>query len=50
MDSLTVFDPEENWVFDQKSNKSLSANMPWFNTTLKGKVKFVINKGRFVKI
>jgi dihydroorotase len=50
MENLTIFDPEENWVFDQKSNKSLSANMPWFNTTLKGKVKFVINKGRFVKI
>ncbi|MCS4436137.1 dihydroorotase [Aquiflexum gelatinilyticum] len=50
MDNITVFDPEENWVFDQKSNKSLSANMPWFNTELKGKVKFVINKGRFVKI
>jgi dihydroorotase len=50
IENLTIFDPEENWVFDQKSNKSLSANMPWFNTTLKGKVKFVINKGRFVKI
>ncbi|MCL6261698.1 dihydroorotase [Aquiflexum sp. TKW24L] len=50
MESLTIFDPDENWVFDQKSNKSLSANMPWFNTTLKGKVKYVINKGRFAKI
>ncbi|MCH6201086.1 dihydroorotase [Aquiflexum sp. LQ15W] len=50
MEDLTIFDPEENWVFDQKSNKSLSANMPWFNSTLKGKVKFVINRGRFVKI
>jgi dihydroorotase len=50
IENLTIFDPEESWVFDQKSNKSLSANTPWFNTTLKGKVKFVINKGRFVKI
>lgn len=49
-ENMTIFDPEENWVFDQKSNKSLSANMPWFNSELKGKVKFVINKGRFVKI
>jgi dihydroorotase len=50
MENLTIFDPEEKWVFDQKSNKSLSANMPWFNTTLKGKVKYVINKGRLAKI
>ena len=50
IENLTIFDPEENWVFDQKSNKSLSANTPWFNSSLKGKVKFLINKGRFVKI
>lgn len=49
-ESLTIFNPGENWVFDQKSNKSLSANSPWFNTTLKGKVKYVINKGRIVQI
>ncbi|WP_194976898.1 dihydroorotase [Aquiflexum lacus] len=50
LDSLTLFDPEEKWVFDKKSNKSLSSNSPWYNTELMGKVKFVINKNKFVKI
>ncbi len=45
--SLTVFDPEENWYFDQESNVSLSANSPWYRQQLKGKVKFVINQGKF---
>jgi dihydroorotase len=49
-ESMTIFDPEENWTFDKKSNKSLSANSPWYNTKLKGKVKFVINKNKFVKV
>ncbi|WP_114749275.1 amidohydrolase family protein [Pleomorphovibrio marinus] len=46
-DSLTIFDPEETWYFDQNNNVSLSANSPWFNRQLKGRVKFVINKGKF---
>ncbi|WP_373523939.1 dihydroorotase [Aquiflexum sp.] len=50
LDNLTIFDPEEKWVFDKRSNKSLSSNSPWFNTELKGKVKFVINRNKFVKI
>lgn len=50
LESLTIFDPEEKWVFDKRSNKSLSSNSPWYNTELKGKVKFVINRNKFVKI
>ncbi|WP_373492878.1 dihydroorotase [Aquiflexum sp.] len=50
LENLTIFDPEENWVFDKKSNRSLSSNSPWHNTELTGKVKFVINKNKFVKI
>lgn len=49
-ESMTIFDPEELWTFDKKSNKSLSSNSPWYNTELKGKVKFVINKDKFIKI
>jgi dihydroorotase len=49
-ESLTIFDPEENWTFDKKTNKSLSANSPWYNAELKGKVKFAINKNKFVKV
>lgn len=45
--SLTIFDPEEIWMYDRFSNPSLSQNSPWFNTPQKGKVKYVINQGKF---
>ena len=50
MTSLTVFDPAEEWVFNKQTNKSLSANSPFFNQTLKGKVKLVINKDKFARL
>ncbi len=46
MTSLTIFDPNEEWVYDNQSNKSLSFNSPYFNQTLKGKVKVMINGGK----
>lgn len=49
-ESWTLFDPNEEWEFNEKSNKSLSANHPWFGKKLKGRVKYVIQKGQFVKI
>jgi len=45
-DSLTVFDPNEEWLFDEKSNASLAANNPYFNQSLNGKVKYLINQGK----
>ena len=48
--SLTVFDADEEWQYNQRSNTSLSNNSPWFNTTVKGKVKYMINDGKFEKI
>lgn len=48
--SLTIFDPEEEWEYNIKSNRSISSNSPWFNSTLKGKVKYVINKNKFEEI
>jgi dihydroorotase len=48
--SLTIFDPEEEWHYDHMTNNSISYNTPWFNSTLKGKVKYMINKGKFEKI
>lgn len=48
--SLTVFDPNEEWSYDAKTNKSLSGNSPWFNTRIKGKVKYLINQGKFEKV
>lgn len=47
MASLTIFNPEEEWLYDRNSNQSLSSNSPWFDTQVKGKVKHVINQGKF---
>lgn len=49
-DSMTIFDPNEKWVYNEKSNKSLSCNNPWFGQELQGKVKYVIQKGQLIKI
>ncbi|UJP66623.1 dihydroorotase [Mongoliitalea daihaiensis] len=50
MDTLTIFDPAETWDFNARSNESLSFNHPWWNTTLQGKVKYMLSKGVFNKI
>ncbi|HLW18703.1 MAG TPA: dihydroorotase [Cyclobacteriaceae bacterium] len=47
LSSLTIFDPQEEWRYDRKSNPSLGQNSPWFNSVLKGRVKYVINNGKF---
>lgn len=47
--SWTIFDPEQKWVYNEKSNTSLSANNPWFGSELKGKVKYVFQKGHLIK-
>lgn len=49
-DTLTIFDPTETWTFDSVSNESLSYNHPWYNTTLQGKVKYMLSKGIFTTI
>jgi dihydroorotase len=48
-DSWTVFDPSEKWTYDERSNKSLSANNPWFGKELVGKVKYVFQKGQLIR-
>lgn len=50
VNSWTLFDPNESWTYDEKSNRSLSSNHPWFGKELKGKVKYVIQKGLLVKV
>jgi dihydroorotase len=50
LDRLTIFDPNETWMYDKKTNLSQSANHPWFDRELKGKVKYVINKDSFFKV
>lgn len=41
--SLTLFDPNMEWQYDQTNNLSLSANSPWFGEKLVGKIVKVIN-------
>ncbi|GEM65308.1 dihydroorotase [Sphingobacterium faecium NBRC 15299] len=47
--NLVLFNMDENWIFDQQSNKSKSRNSPLFGKELKGKVKLVINNGQIIK-
>ncbi|NES97181.1 MAG: dihydroorotase, partial [Desertifilum sp. SIO1I2] len=35
---LTLFNPEESWVVDGRSLKSLAANTPWWGQEIQGKV------------
>jgi dihydroorotase len=46
----TIFDPNAVWFFDEKSNKSLSQNSPWFGKELTGEIKYVIQKGQLIRI
>ncbi len=46
----TIFDPTSTWVFDEKSNKSLSQNSPWFGKEVTGEVKYVIQKGQLIQV
>ena len=48
--SFTIWNPEETWKFDEKSNHSLSSNNPWFGQELRGKVKFVVFEGKLIRI
>lgn len=39
---LTLFNPEETWVVDGQSLKSLAANTPWWGQEIQGRVKLVL--------
>jgi len=43
MANLVLFNTKENWTFDAETNKSKSNNSPFYQTSLMGKVKLVIN-------
>ena len=44
---LTVLDPNAEWTFNSKSNKSKSINSPYWNQLLKGKAFAVFNNGQY---
>ena len=45
-ESVTVFDPEREWVFQAKDSVSKSLNNPFFGWTLKGRALATIVAGR----
>lgn len=47
--NLTLFDPKEKWTFDAEQNKSKSANSPYLNQELVGKVKAIIHKNQIIR-
>ncbi len=45
---ITVFDPNQEWVFDKESSASKSTNSPFYGWTLKGKVTATVVAGKIV--
>jgi dihydroorotase len=43
---ISVFDNSKHWIFDEKTNKSLSKNSHEWGNEMKGKVVAVFNKGK----
>jgi dihydroorotase len=46
--NFILFDPSDEWTFDEKSNYSRSANSPFMGTNLSGKVKLVYNNAQYL--
>ncbi len=44
---LVLFDQDEEWIYDTKSNASKSRNSNLFNTKIKGKIKGIYSKGQY---
>ena len=44
--NMVLFNPKEKWTFDAATNRSKSANSPFFNTGLTGRVLLVVNNGQ----
>lgn len=47
---LTIFNPNEEYVYLKENIVSKSKNTPWINKTLKGKVKYTLVSGRVVYV
>lgn len=46
--NLTLFDPKEKWVLDDRTNKSKSKNSPFYGKELVGRPLAVFNKGKYM--
>jgi dihydroorotase len=47
---VTVFDPDQEWVFERESSASKSRNSPFFGWQLKGRAVATIVAGRCVYV
>ncbi len=45
---VTLFDPDEKWLYDAEAGFSKSGNSPWHRQTLTGRVKTTVVSGRVV--
>lgn len=45
---ITLFDPEEKWIFNQENSQSLSCNSPWLGKEIMGRVQATIFEGKVV--
>lgn len=48
--SLTLFDKNEEWEFTQDDIKSKCSNTPFLGEKLKGRAKYIINKGQVQQV
>lgn len=44
--NFMLFNPNERWIFDDKTNLSKASNNPYFNTELIGKVTLLLNNNQ----
>jgi dihydroorotase len=47
--NLTIFNTDEEWVFDKKHIRSKSRNTPYLGRTMYGRALAIYNRGQFVK-
>ncbi|MFA7711721.1 MAG: amidohydrolase family protein, partial [Candidatus Neomarinimicrobiota bacterium] len=48
--NLTIFDPNEWWIFNRKNIYSRSQNTPFLSAELTGRIKAVITKSHYVSL
>ncbi len=46
--NFVVFDPNEEWTYEEKTNLSKSSNTPFLGKRLKGKVVLLVREGKLV--
>ena len=47
---ITIFDPNEKWVFEDEHIQSKSSNSPFLGKELTGKIKFILSKNQIFSI